>query len=57
MIKQEMTITRFLLDVETSWLTMPVFIGALVGVAFVAAAILLWNAVITGDDDDDHHDQ
>lgn len=56
MIKQEMTITRFLLDVETSWLTMPVFIGALVGVAFVAAAILLWNAVVTGDDDD-HQDQ
>ena len=56
MIKQEMTITRFLLDVETSWLTMPVFIGALVGVAFLSAAILLWNAVVTGDDDD-HQDQ
>jgi len=52
MIKPEMRTTPCLLDVDASWLTMPVFIGVMVFVAFLAIAITLWNAATQDDNDD-----
>lgn len=56
MNKLEMKITLCPLEVDLSWLTMPVFTGALVLITFIAIAVALWNAADPDEDDETYFD-